>query len=94
MFILAFFFLFLFCLLGKIARYLANKAAMATRLDCFLDVPTNAYGAKFREQVEERLNFFKSGQTPTTNTQAMADVKSTLGTASSGVDDAEDAAMK
>ena len=45
---------------GRISRYIANKAAMATRLDCFLDNPTNAYGQAFREQVFLFLFFFIS----------------------------------
>merc|ERR1719412_2029840 len=36
---------------GRISRYLANKATMATRLDCFLDEPTDLYGVAFRQQV-------------------------------------------
>lgn len=40
---------------GKISRYLANKCAMAARLDHFLVNPTNRFGEKLREQVEKRL---------------------------------------
>merc|ERR1712154_575545 len=57
------------------SRYLANKAAMAVRLDCFLDIPTNAYGVAFRNQVEERLSFFKDGKVPTKNIEVMNKVK-------------------
>merc|ERR1712083_1209432 len=60
---------------GRISRYLANKAAMAVRLDCFLDIPTNAYGVAFRNQVEERLSFFKDGKVPTKNIEVMNKVK-------------------
>ena len=36
---------------GKISRYLANKCAMASRLDNFLIKPTNKFGEKMRDQV-------------------------------------------
>jgi len=56
---------------GRVSRYLANKTSMAVRLDCFLDKPTNAYGITFKKQVEDRLNFFKSGKIPDTNESVM-----------------------
>lgn len=40
---------------GKISRYLANKCAMAARLDHFLVKPTNKFGEKLKEQVEKKL---------------------------------------
>jgi nucleolar protein 56 len=36
---------------GRISRYLANKASIASRIDCFLDSTTNVFGAKMKEQV-------------------------------------------
>ena len=44
---------------GRIARYLANKCSIASRLDSFADAPNRAYGEALREQVEERLRFCK-----------------------------------
>merc|ERR1712022_29650 len=49
---------------GRISRYLANKCSIASRIDCFSDVLTNKYGEKLRDQVEERLEFYKTGATP------------------------------
>jgi len=63
---------------GRISRYLANKAAMACRLDCFLEQPTNKYGIAFKEQVEQRLQFFKSGKLPETNNSIMEKVRQGL----------------
>jgi nucleolar protein 56 len=40
---------------GKISRYLANKCAMAARLDHFLVNPTRRFGEMLKEQVEKRL---------------------------------------
>merc|ERR1712025_1115818 len=40
---------------GRIARYLANKCALACRIDCFSDEATTIFGEKLRDQVEERL---------------------------------------
>ena len=63
---------------GRISRYLANKAAMAVRLDCFLDKPTNVYGVAFKNQVEQRLTFFKEGKVPEKNIDVMNKIKMQL----------------
>merc|ERR1712025_1479445 len=56
---------------GRIARYLANKAALACRIDCFHDwskeidgKPHNKFGKVLREQVEERITFYETGTQP------------------------------
>ena len=36
---------------GRISRYLANKASIASRIDCFSDEPTTKFGEQLREQV-------------------------------------------
>lgn len=56
---------------GKISRYLANKAALAARIDCFMEQPPAVFGEKLRDQVEGRLNFFDSGKKPQSNADAM-----------------------
>ena len=56
---------------GRISRYLANKCAIATRIDSFSDEPTRVYGEKLREQVEERLQFYETGQAPRRNLDVM-----------------------
>lgn len=56
---------------GRISRYLANKCAIATRIDSFGDEPTRVYGEKLREQVEERLRFYETGQAPRKNLDVM-----------------------
>lgn len=58
---------------GKISRYLANKTALACRIDCFMDAPPAVFGEKLREQVEGRLSFFDSGKKPQSNAEAMKD---------------------
>jgi nucleolar protein 56 len=63
---------------GRISRYLANKCAIASRLDAFSDQPTPAYGTKLREQVEERLQFYETGQVPKKNIDVMLEVKKQL----------------
>merc|ERR1719453_2899981 len=40
---------------GRISRYLANKASLATRIDCFSSTGIKIYGDKMKDQVEERL---------------------------------------
>eukprot|EP00798_Chlamydomonas_sp_ICE-L_P015752 gene15752-21875_t len=56
---------------GRISRYLANKASIASRIDCFSDDATNAYGEKMKEQVEERLRFYEEGVAPRKNVDVM-----------------------
>lgn len=41
---------------GKISRMLANKCALASRLDNFLVKPTQRFGERFRDQLNERID--------------------------------------
>ena len=59
---------------GRISRYLANKCSLASRIDCFSDEQSDAYGIKLREQVEERLEFYKTGKAPRKNIDVMREV--------------------
>ena len=59
---------------GKISRYLANKCAIASRIDCFSEFPTSKIGESLRDQVEERLKFVANGTKPRKNKEAMAAV--------------------
>jgi len=59
---------------GRISRYLANKCSMAARIDCFSEVSTHKYGERLKEQVEERLNFYNTGETPQKNLDVMESV--------------------
>jgi nucleolar protein 56 len=63
---------------GRISRYLANKCAIASRIDAFSDVPNKAYGESLKEQVEDRLKFYETGETPEKNLDVMLKVKQTL----------------
>lgn len=63
---------------GRISRYLANKCAIASRIDAFAEDLTSKYGEKMREQVEERLKFFDSGTTPRKNIDVMTQVAAEL----------------
>ena len=63
---------------GRISRYLANKCAMASRIDAFADDLTDKYGEQMREQVEERLRFFDTGAQPRKNIDVMNVVKTML----------------
>ena len=67
---------------GRISRYLANKCSIAARIDSFSELPTSKYGDKLREQVEERLRFYDSGEAPRKNVdvmqEAMAEVRAEL----------------
>lgn len=61
---------------GRISRMLANKCSLASRIDCFYDIPTPLFGEKLREQLEERLEFYKSGKVPKKNIKAMEEAVS------------------
>ncbi|KAI9173416.1 hypothetical protein LWI28_001069 [Acer negundo] len=56
---------------GRMARYLANKCSIASRIDCFADNNTTVFGEKLREQVEERLEFYDKGVAPRKNIDVM-----------------------
>ncbi|KAL0121187.1 hypothetical protein PUN28_008695 [Cardiocondyla obscurior] len=56
---------------GRIARYLANKCSIASRIDCFTEQPTKIFGEKLRQQVEDRLDFFTTGKEPKKNLDVM-----------------------
>lgn len=56
---------------GRISRYLANKCSLASRVDCFGETSSNAIGRKLNAQVEERLEFYKSGKAPRKNLDVM-----------------------
>ena len=59
---------------GKISRYLANKCAIAARVDQFNEAPTKKFGEALRDQVEERLKFVGNGTKPRKNVDAMTEV--------------------
>jgi nucleolar protein 56 len=56
---------------GRISRYLANKCAIASRIDSFSEVSTSKFGARLKEQVEQRLAFYETGAAPTKNMDVM-----------------------
>lgn len=56
---------------GRISRYVANKCAMASRIDAFSDNPTCVFGDALRAQVEDRLKFYESGEAPKKNLDVM-----------------------
>lgn len=56
---------------GRISRFLANKCSIASRIDCFTEKPSCVFGEKLKEQVEERLQFFETGDTPRKNLEVM-----------------------
>lgn len=63
---------------GRISRYLANKCTIASRIDSFIDEPTSAYGEQLRDQVEERLKFYDTGDQPRKNVDVMTGVAEKL----------------
>ncbi|XP_043704359.1 nucleolar protein 56-like [Telopea speciosissima] len=56
---------------GRMARYLANKCSIASRIDCFSETSTTVFGEKLRGQVEERLDFYDKGVAPCKNIDVM-----------------------
>merc|ERR1719500_618924 len=58
---------------GRISRYLANKASIASRIDCFSDEPNALVGGMLKQQVEDRLKFFESGEVPKKNIDVMTE---------------------
>ncbi|KAG2678587.1 hypothetical protein I3843_11G009200 [Carya illinoinensis] len=58
---------------GRMARFLANKCSIASRIDCFADKATTVFGEKLRQQVEERLDFYDKGVATRKNIDVMKD---------------------
>ncbi|VDN24015.1 unnamed protein product [Gongylonema pulchrum] len=58
---------------GRISRFLANKCAVASRVDCFADVPVAAFGKHLKQQLEDRLMFLQNGTVPRKNIEVMHD---------------------
>jgi len=58
---------------GRISRYLANKCSIASRIDAFSDETTTVFGSKLKEQVEDRLKFYETGDLPRKNVDVMAE---------------------
>merc|ERR1719204_2727902 len=58
---------------GRISRYLANKCSIASRIDAFSEDATTVFGSKLKEQVEERLKFYETGDLPRKNVDVMAE---------------------
>ncbi|KAK3788285.1 hypothetical protein RRG08_027019 [Elysia crispata] len=56
---------------GRISRYLANKCSIASRIDNFSDIPTSVIGEHLKQQVEDRLKFYETGETPAKNLDVM-----------------------
>merc|ERR1719234_640431 len=54
---------------GRISRYLANKCSIAA----FSEDATTVFGSKLKEQVEERLKFYETGDLPRKNVEVMAE---------------------
>nr|CAB3495934.1 unnamed protein product [Digitaria exilis] len=75
---------------GRMARYLANKCSIASRIDCYSEASTSVFGQKLREQVEERLEFYDKGVAPRKNLDVMkAAIDSMVNEASIDDDDNE-----
>ncbi|XP_039282306.1 nucleolar protein 56 isoform X2 [Nilaparvata lugens] len=56
---------------GRISRYLANKCSIASRIDCFAENPSNIFGEKLKQQVEDRLKYYETGEKPKKNIDVM-----------------------
>merc|ERR1739848_624701 len=56
---------------GRISRYLANKCSIASRIDCFAEAPSAIFGEALKQQVEDRLKFYETGDAPEKNIDVM-----------------------
>ena len=63
---------------GRISRFLANKCSIASRIDNFSEMPSTTFGEALKRQVEERLEFYASGASPTKNADAMSSAMDAL----------------
>ena len=63
---------------GRISRYVANKCSIASRIDCFSENVSDQFGKEMKEQVEERLRFYETGEAPRKNVDVMKAVLDTI----------------
>jgi nucleolar protein 56 len=63
---------------GRISRYLANKCSLASRIDSFFPQITAKFGERMKEQVEQRLEYFDTGERGPANEDVMAEVAEKL----------------
>merc|ERR1712141_503351 len=63
---------------GRISRFLANKCTIASRIDCFAEQSSTIFGSKLKEQVEDRLKFFETGDIPKKNMDVMMEAIETI----------------
>ena len=73
---------------GRISRSLANKLAMAARIDAFSLKQTTQFGETFKTQIDERMKFFSDGPKPRKNAEVMHEVLEELRTEGLYVDTA------
>eukprot|EP01132_Coremiostelium_polycephalum_P006600 gene6600-8169_t len=59
---------------GRVARCLANKVSIASRIDCFSEKSTTKFGSVLKKQVEDRIKFMTSGVAPKRNLEVMREV--------------------
>ncbi|XP_010938674.1 nucleolar protein 56 [Elaeis guineensis] len=79
---------------GRLARYLANKCSIASRIDCFSETNTSIFGAKLREQVEERLDFYDKGIAPRKNVDVMKAAIESIGSQDADDGQKDEASVK
>eukprot|EP01083_Nonionella_stella_P176888 620230_1 len=79
---------------GRISRYLANKCAMASRIDSFTEVPNSVFGKALKQQVEDRLEFYDNGEAPKTNIEVMRAAQGVLDKLNVTTEDSEEASEK
>lgn len=63
---------------GKISRFLANKCALAARLDMHLINPTNRFGLAMKKQVDDRLDSLAKGTRTEKNQDVIEEVLNEL----------------
>ncbi|KAK1936491.1 putative nucleolar protein Nop56 [Babesia divergens] len=56
---------------GRAARYLANKCALAARLDCFCDINSDVYGKRMVELLGKRMEYLAGGPAHETSIEMM-----------------------
>merc|ERR1712071_52945 len=79
---------------GRISRYLANKCSLASRIDCFDESSTDTFGNKLKGQVEERLEFYKTGKAPRKNIEVMQEAVALVAKEEGEEEDAEEKGEK
>lgn len=65
-------------IVSLVSHFFKPHASLVVLMKCFTEQPTTLFGEKLKDQVEERLKFYETGEAPRKNTVVMEEAISEL----------------